>query len=66
MHHNITIEIIVLGIQFHFSKLIGARYYNDPVDEEWSDRMPRNKVGHGTHVASTVDGNPIPGHHTMV
>ncbi|KAF7141202.1 hypothetical protein RHSIM_Rhsim06G0018000 [Rhododendron simsii] len=39
-------------------KVIGARYYNE-VDDE-SDRMPRDRVGHGTHVASTAAGIPIP------
>ena len=61
MHHNITIKIIVLGVKFHFRKLIGARYYQDPVNEDSSNQTPRDKMGHGTHVASTAGGNPISG-----
>ncbi|CAL5384660.1 unnamed protein product [Camellia sinensis] len=42
-------------------KLIGARYYNDPDDEGWTNRTPRDMVGHGSHVASTAAGAPVPG-----
>ncbi|PSR99563.1 CO(2)-response secreted protease [Actinidia chinensis var. chinensis] len=42
-------------------KLIGARYYQDPVNEDSSNHTPRDKMGHGTHVASTAGGNPISG-----
>ncbi|KAI8013913.1 CO(2)-response secreted protease [Camellia lanceoleosa] len=42
-------------------KLIGARYYNDPDNKGWTNRTPRDMVGHGSHVASTAAGAPVPG-----
>ncbi|KAL2346226.1 hypothetical protein Fmac_000226 [Flemingia macrophylla] len=38
-------------------KLVGARYYSDPNEEDES--TPRDSFGHGTHVASTAVGAAV-------
>ncbi|KAG5147265.1 hypothetical protein JHK82_014146 [Glycine max] len=49
-----------LGTQLQAKKIIGARYYPDPQgDSEYV--TPRDKNGHGTHVASTAAGATVPG-----
>ena len=40
-----------------FSKIIGAKYYNDAGNYSNDVSSPRDSNGHGTHVASTVAGN---------
>ncbi|XP_050234760.1 subtilisin-like protease SBT5.6 [Mercurialis annua] len=49
-------------------KIIGARYYikafeqdNGPLNMTEDSRSPRDMDGHGTHTASTVAGNRVPG-----
>ncbi|XP_047331639.1 subtilisin-like protease SBT4.3 [Impatiens glandulifera] len=42
------------------NKIIGARYYNRKGDFTETDiKSPRDTNGHGTHIASTIAGNPI-------
>ncbi|XP_047331638.1 cucumisin-like [Impatiens glandulifera] len=42
------------------NKIIGARYYNIKGDFTETDiKSPRDTNGHGTHIASTIAGNPI-------
>ncbi|KAL2468220.1 CO(2)-response secreted protease [Forsythia ovata] len=43
-------------------KLIGARYYDEPGSSNTgASGTPRDKNGHGTHVASTAAGIPVKG-----
>lgn len=45
----------------YYRKVIGARYY-DPANSEYKPfETPRDESGHGTHVASTAAGSPVPG-----
>lgn len=43
-------------------KLIGARFYNSDFGVTAADdQSPRDRLGHGTHVASTAAGSPVSG-----
>lgn len=55
---------LVVFFLFFFStrKLIGARYYDEPGSSNaGASGTPRDKNGHGTHVASTAAGIPVKG-----